>query len=198
MILKKLYNKLERMASKSGIITLFLLAHSVLLAMMILTFPRINAKFGTEAFDLKTFGYSQIEAVQMIQNLDQPTIDFYVFPQLFLLDLLYPILLALFLSVVIIRLSYLINIDSNRIYSNLFVLPFIAMFFDYLENIFIWQMITNLEVVSSNLIEVASLFAQMKGAVTSLSWIVILALLVIWLIKKLTNKKYSTNAEKSN
>ena len=185
MILRKQYNQLERLATKSGIITLFLLAHSVLLAMMVLTFPRINSKFGTEAFDLKTFGYSQIEAVQMIQNLDQPTIDFYIFPQLFFLDLLYPILLALFLSVVIIRLSNLIKINRYRIYSNLFILPFIAMFADYFENIMIWQMITNLEEVTSKLIEVASIFTQMKGAFTTLSWVVILVLFIVWIKNKL-------------
>lgn len=189
------YKKLERMASNSGIITLFLLAHSILLLMMIFTFTRINVKFGTEAFDLRTFGYSQIEVVQMIQNLDQPTIDFYIFPQLFFLDLLYPILLALFLSVVIIRLSNLVKIDPNRIYSNLFLLPFIAMFADYFENIIIWQMITNLEGVSSKLIEVASIFTQMKGAFTTLSWVVILVLFVVWLENKLKNGKQTSNAE---
>lgn len=195
MILKKQYNKLERIASKSGIITLFLLAHSILLAMLLFTFPRINAKMGTEAFDLKTFGYSQIEAMQMIHNLDQATTNFYIFPQLFFLDLLYPILLALFLSVVIVRLSNLIKINQNRIYSNLFILPFIAMFFDYLENIFIWQMITNLEGLSPAVFKLASILTQMKGAVTSLSWVVILVLFVIWLIDKLRSKKHSTEVE---
>ena len=83
MILKKQYIKLEQISSKTGIITLFLLAHSILLSMMLFTFPQINAKMGTEAFDLKTFGYSQTDAIAMIQNLDQATINFYIFPQLF-------------------------------------------------------------------------------------------------------------------
>ncbi|NQU53206.1 MAG: hypothetical protein HQ522_11785 [Bacteroidetes bacterium] len=131
------------MASKKGITGLFLLSHTVLLLMMLFTFPRINAKFGTQAFDLKTFGYSQSEATMMLRNLDQSTIDLYLLPQLFLLDILYPILLALFLSTLIIRLSNLIKINENHVFSNLFMLPFIAMFIDYFENIMITLMITN-------------------------------------------------------
>lgn len=189
MILRNQYNKLNRMASKSGIIILFLLAHLVLLLMMVFTFPRINAKIGTQAFDLKTFGYSQEEATLMIQNLDQSTIEFYIFPQLFLLDILYPILLALFLSTLIIRLSNLICVSPNHVYSNLFILPFIAMLIDYLENITISVMITNPVEVSSGVIKVASIFTQMKGAFTSISWVAILILFVIWLKKKWRNKK---------
>lgn len=48
MIFRKIHNKLERMASKKGITALFLLSHTVLLLMMLFTFPRINAKFGTQ------------------------------------------------------------------------------------------------------------------------------------------------------
>ena len=49
------------MASKKGILTLFLLAHGVLLIMMTVTFPRINAKMGNKAYRqfrkrLRSFG----------------------------------------------------------------------------------------------------------------------------------------------
>ena len=189
MVLKKIYNRLEKLASKSGIIALFLLAHTVLLFMMLFTFPRINAQFGTQAFDLKTFGYSYQEATIMLRNLDQSTIDFYLFPQLFLLDILYPLLLALFLSSVIIRLSKLAKISPNHVYSNLFILPFIAMFMDYFENIMISLMITNPTDVLSGVIKAASIFTLMKGTFTTLSWVVILILLAAWLINKLGNKK---------
>jgi hypothetical protein len=189
MRFRKLHNKLERLASKSGIIGLFLLSHTVLLLMMLFTFPRINAKFGTQAFDLKTFGYSQSEAIVMLQNLDQSTVYFYLFPQLFLLDILYPVLLALFLSTVIIRLSDLIKIKQDHVFSNLFILPFIAMFIDYFENIMISLMLLNRTSVWSGLIKTASIFTQMKGGFTTLSWLVIIILLVIWAIDKIKNKK---------
>ena len=193
MTFRKIHNKLERMASKSGVIGLFLLSHTVLLLMMLFTFPRINEKFGTPAFDLKTFGYSQSEATMMLRNLDQSTIDLYLFPQLFLLDILYPILLALFLSTAIIRLSDLVKISRNHVFSNLFMLPFIAMFIDYFENIMITLMITNPTNVSPGLIKTSSIFTQMKGGFTTLSWLVIFILLVIWLINKRKNKNHTAN-----
>jgi len=193
MICKKVHNKLERMATIKGITGLFLLSHCILLFMMLFTFPLINAKLGTHAFDLKTFGYSPSEATIMLQNLDQSTIDLYLFPQLFLLDLLYPILLALFLSTFIIRLSNLIKINQHHAFSNLFLLPFIAMFIDYFENIMISLMITNSANVSSGLIKMASLLTQMKGAFTSLSWLVVLILLFTWLSKKWKNKKHTAS-----
>ncbi len=193
MIFRKIHNKLERMASKKGITILFLLSHTVLLLMMLFTFPRINTKFGTQAFDLKTFGYSQSEATIMLRNLDQSTIDLYLFPQLFLLDVLYPILLALFLSTLIIRLSNLIKVNQNHVFSSLFILPFIAMFIDYFENIMISLMITNPTNVSPEVIKTASHFTQMKGGFTTLSWLVILILLGIWLINKRNNNKHTAN-----
>ena len=193
MTFRKIHNKLERVASKTGITGLFLLSHTVLLLMMLFTFPRINAKFDTQAFDLKTFGYSQSEATMMLRNLDQSTIDLYLFPQLFLLDILYPILLALFLSTLIIRLSNLIKVNQNHVFSSLFMLPFIAMFIDYFENIMISLMITNSTNVSSEVIKAASIFTQMKGGFTTLSWLVILILLGIWLIKKRKNNKHTVN-----
>lgn len=191
MIFKRVHNKLERMASKSGIAVLFLLAHLVLLSMMLFTFPRINARFETSAFDLKTFGYSESEAVSMLQKLDQSTIDFYLFPQLFLLDVLYPILLAIFLSTIIIRLSGLINIKDGHIFSNLFILPFLAMFFDYSENLMISSMLLNSTAVSPVVIKTASIFTLMKGGFTTLSWSVILILLVIWVFEKRKKEKQS-------
>ena len=128
----------------------------------------------------------------IIQNLDQSTIDFYIFPQLFLLDILYPILLALFLSTIIIRLSILIKINSKHVFSNLFILPFIAMSFDYLENIMISLMITNSIDLSSVVIKSSSIFTQLKGSFTVLSWLVILVLLMVWLKNKWRNKKHMT------
>ena len=189
MILKKIHCRLKPLSSKSRIVAFFVLAHSVFLLMMVFTFPRINAKFGTQAFDLKTFGYSATEASAMLQNLDQPTIDFYIFPQLFFLDILYPILLALFLSTLIIRLSHLNKIGPNHFLSNLFILPFITMFLDYIENILISVMISNGTKVSIVVIHTASLFTQMKGAFTTVSWTIILILFGYWLKNKWQDRR---------
>jgi hypothetical protein len=187
--MRKIRDKLAGLASGAGILVLFLLAHTVLLLMMLFTFPRINATLGNQAFDLQTFGYTVSTAMEMLQQLDQATIDLYLFPQLWLLDVLYPLLLALFLSTCIIRLSDLLKTGRRGILSGLFLLPFIAMVFDYFENILISLMISHGSTVSAGVIRTASIFTLMKGLLTMLSWLVILVLLSVWLIHKRQMKR---------
>ncbi len=192
MILSKVHNKLEKLATKKGITILFVLAHSVLLIMMLYSFPKINAQLGAEAFDLRPFGYTSTEAMALLQNLDFDTTIFYLFPQLFLLDILYPILLTLLLSALIIRLSRLAEVNQQTFLSNLFLLPFVAMLADYAENSMIAIMITKPADVTSGFIQTASVFTQLKAGITTLSWITIIILLVIWLINKRSNKNNIT------
>jgi hypothetical protein len=189
MILKNIQKKLERITTRKGITILFVLAHSVLLIMMLYSFPKINAQLGTEAFDLRPFGYTSTEAMALLQNLDFDTTIFYLFPQLFLLDILYPILLTLLLSTLIIRLSRLAKINQQTTFSNLFLLPFMAMLADYAENSMIAIMITDPANVTSGFIQTASVFTQLKAGITTLSWLVILILLVVWLVGSRKNKK---------
>lgn len=184
----KFYNQLNRMSSISNIILLFAIAHALLLSMMVYTFPRINEKLNTLAFDLLTFGYSVSETKNMLQNLDQTTTDFYIFPQLLFLDLLYPFFIALFLSTFIIRLSNQIK-SKKKIFSKLYLLPFIAMCADYLENVFILKMITHSNNISSVTIKTASVLTQLKGFFTMLSWIILFILLGIWLSAKLRSRE---------
>lgn len=176
--------KLDKVPSKAFILIMFILAHAVLLVMMLYTFPVINAKLGTEAFDLKTFGYSESEAIMMVQNLDPSTVRFYLFPQLFLLDILYPAFLAILLSSIIKRLYVLTSTKQQLLLSKITLLPFIAMVCDYIENIMILLMITDPHQLSTGLVKTASLFTQMKGSFTMLSWLIIMIFFGIWLIQK--------------
>lgn len=179
MIQRRLKNLLLLTSTKTGIVSLFLLTHSVLLLMMTYTFPAITAQIKTQAFDLRPFGYSMIEAQEILQRLDQETIDLYLFPQLFLLDILYPLLLAVFLSSLMLRLHRLIGVKDSRLY----FVPFLAMICDYLENTTVALLITKSLVVSEEIVQTASTFTIMKGVLTSFSWIVVVILFVTWVRK---------------
>ncbi|SMD31751.1 hypothetical protein SAMN04488029_0088 [Reichenbachiella faecimaris] len=184
MNLTKLYSILERLTTKRVILVLFVVAHLVLLLMMLFTFPRINAQLETEAFDLKATGYTVEEATAMLQKLDQATINLYLFPQLFLLDVLYPFLLALLLSTLIIRLSGLIKMRAHPLLSHLYLLPFLAMALDYAENVSIALMITNTSQISAGTIQTASLFTQLKSGITTICWLVVIILFFVWLVNR--------------
>ena len=65
------------------------------------------------------------------------------------------------------------------------------MLFDYLENIMISLMITKGADVSSGIIIASNIFTLMKGIFTTLSWVVILILLVLWLFNAWKNKAHT-------
>lgn len=181
MLVKKIPQLLKPLASGKMVFLWFLLAHAVLLCMMTFTFPKINTRLGTEAFDLKPLGYSVTEATQMLEHLDASTVKLYLMPQLFLFDILYPLLLALFLSTLTLRLANLTGKQYHTVVFSGIILPFLAMIFDYTENILIALMITDPGNASPELIRSASTFTILKGVCTTLSWLVMLTLGFLWL-----------------
>ena len=157
----------------------FIASHFVLLLMMVYTFPVINDQIGTKAFDLQPFGYSVSEAALIVSNLNDQTTSLYLFPQLTLLDLLYPFLLALFLSSLLFRLSSLTE-SKSRTTSILLIIPFMAMLFDYAENVCVILMISKSIEPSETIVLLSSTFTVLKGVSTSIAWIAILVYSVKW------------------
>jgi hypothetical protein len=181
---------LLKTTSVKKICILFIASHFVLLLMMIYTFPVINNQIGTKAFDLQSFGYSVSEAASIVNNLNDQTTSLYLFPQLTLLDLLYPFLLALFLSSLLFRLIKITR-EKSKIASIFLIIPFLTMMFDYLENICIILMITKSIDISETIVVLSSTFTILKGGLTSISWIAILVYATKWFRLKILerNKK---------
>tara|TARA_R110001632_G_scaffold116951_2_gene228766 strand:- start:11435 stop:11935 length:501 start_codon:yes stop_codon:yes gene_type:complete len=155
---------------------------------MIYTFPVINNQIGTKAFDLQPFGYSVSEAKSIVNNLNDQTTDLYLFPQLTLLDLLYPFLLALFLSSLLFRLIKITRAKS-KIALIFLIIPFLAMIFDYSENICIILMITKSIEISETIVALSSTFTIIKGVLTSVSWIAIFVYGTTWFRMKILETK---------
>ena len=157
----------------------FLASHFILLTMMLFTFPRINSQIG-KVFDLQTFGYSFTTATSIVENLNTEVTQLFLFPQLTLLDLLYPFLLALFLSSLLFRLINLTN-TKNKVATIVLLIPFIAMLFDYSENICVILMITKSIDLSEAIVRISSAFTILKSVFTSISWLAILVYAFVWL-----------------
>lgn len=183
---------LQKTSSVKNICILFITSHLVLLSMLLFTFPVINKQIGTKAFDLQTFGYSVSKAESIVRNLNDQTAQIYLFPQLTFLDLLYPFLLALFLSSVLFRF-----VNHNTRYKfGLLSIPFLAMTFDYLENICVILMISKTLEVSEFLVLISSSFTVLKGVLTSISWLVILTYILKWLVLRFKDKFNRTSLTK--
>lgn len=176
---------LKKSSSVKNICILFIVSHLVLLLMMLFTFPVINNQIKTKAFDLQTFGYSMELTQSILNNLNDQTTQLYLFPQLMLLDFLYPILLALFLSSIIFRL----NKSKSKFGKTLIYIPFLAMVFDYLENICIALIISKSIEISEWVVFVSSSCTVLKSTFTSIAWVTILAQLIKLLILRMKNKK---------
>ena len=167
---------------------LFVSSHLILLVMMTYTFPKIIKQIGSSPFDLCPLGYSTSTARSLLNNLNGQTIDLYLFPQLTLLDLLYPFLLALFLSSFLFRLFTLLK-SKNKAKTILLIVPFLAMIFDYSENVCIILMITKLNEVSDSLIHLSSTFTILKGVFSSIAWIILLYYSIKWIRMQINYKK---------
>ena len=161
--------------------------------MLIFTFPVINNQIGVKAFDLQSFGYSVSMAELIVNNLNDQTTQLYLFPQLTLLDLFYPFLLALFLSSLLFRIVK----RNNKLKLVLLIIPFLAMIFDYSENICIILMISNSIEVSQSIVFLSSSLTVLKGVLTSIAWIAILIYSIKWLILRIQEKKNRQSLTKS-
>jgi hypothetical protein len=155
--------------------------------MMVYTFPVINNQIGAKAFDLQPLGYSVSEAASIVNNLNDQSTSLYLFPQLTLLDLLYPFLLALFLSSLLFRLIKITKAKS-KVASIFLFIPFLAMLFDYSENICIILMITKSIEISETIVVLSSTFTILKGVLTSVSWIIILVYGITWFRMKILER----------
>lgn len=175
---------LQKTSSTKRIWILFASSHLVLLTMMVFTFPIINHQIGTKAFDLQTFGYSVTVADSIVNNLNDQTTQLYLFPQLTLLDLFYPILLALFLSSLLFRMAN----NQGMVRSLIVIIPFLAMIFDYSENICVILMISKSIEISEWFVFVSSSFTILKSIFTSIAWLAILTYSIKWLISRIKEK----------
>ena len=178
---------LQKTSSLKGVFILFVTSHLIFLSMMVFTFPAINDQIKTKAFDLKTFGYSFVMTKKIINNLNIQTTDLYLFPQLTLLDVLYPFVLALFLSSFLFRL-FLLTKTKNKRNMILLTVPFLAMGFDYLENICIASMISKSIEITESFVLISSSFTILKGTLTSLAWLSVLVYSIKWVILKINEK----------
>ncbi len=175
---------LQKTSSVKNICILFVASHLVLLSMVCFTFPLIHQQIGTKAFDLQTFGYSVSMAESIVNNLNHQTTQIYLFPQLTFLDVLYPFLFALFLSSLLFRLVH----NTIRFRAVMLAIPFLAMTFDYLENVCVILMISKSVDLSASIVLLSSAFTVLKGVLTSIAWLAIFIYTIKWLALKWKEK----------
>ena len=159
-------------ASGKVVLCLFVIATAVYLVMLLGTIPRVQSFApNMPLFDLSPAGYSHEQAISLLKSLGPEGRKAYLFPQL-ALDFVYPGLFAICYSLTLIWVFAKRVRPGSKIFY-LAVLPVMAGFFDYAENILIIQMIGKYPVVTENLVSAASAFTLLKGAFTTVSLVLL-------------------------
>lgn len=170
------------------VLILFLITQIVYFSMILVTIPKItNLNKDITIFDIRPFGYSYNEALQLLEILGVKGREIYLTQQI-PLDLIYPGLFGISSCLV---LAYFLNklnlLNSKYIYLTL--LPLISGTFDYLENFSIIQMLTNYPTISERLVSLASFFTIFKSILTSIYFFILIFVLIKFLFFYLKNRQ---------
>jgi hypothetical protein len=172
-------------ASGKVVLCLFIITTAVYLVMLLGTIPRVQSFApGMPLFDLSPAGYTQKQAISLLESLGPEGRKVYLFPQL-ALDFIYPGLFAISYSLTLIWV-YTKRLRPGSKFFYFAFLPVIAGFFDYAENILIIQMIRKYPVVSENLVSTASAFTLLKSTLTTVSFLLLVFGFIYLLIRRKT------------
>ena len=173
MNIKKILNENKWM------ILSFVTAIVVYMLMMLVTIPTIRSGMnGVEIFDLRPMGYSVKEGYKILGALTEEMVHYYKYVQL-PLDLIYPFAISVFCFLTLSKLTakmWKIKMIRGS--------AFLIMFFDYLENMGIYYLLSN--TVKPWMIQVTCIFSIGK----SLSTTVVMTLICILVILKIKNKYF--------
>lgn len=180
--------RLQKMASGSVVLILFILTMTVYLLMLLYTIPKVESFApGIALFDLSPGGYSYPYAVSLLESLGETGRNMYLTLQI-PADFLYPGLFAVSYSLLLTWLfAKSFESDSKMFY--LALVPVLGGFFDYLENICIVLMLNSFPDLSQELVEVASTFTVLKSIFSTLFFVFLLVGILSLIIKKIKPNK---------
>jgi hypothetical protein len=139
--------------------------------MTIVSYP--ISQNGIDIFDLRMFkGYDLAYANSLKNNLSISNLNTYLYI-LIPLDFIYPFCLSFFFFLFFKKVTHHLIIS---------LLGFLSMIFDYLENTLIIHMLTS-DSLTERLVNLSSLFTQIKGYAYLMNYTLLLILLCVYLYK---------------
>jgi len=172
--MKTLLQIMLKYSKGKTVAVLFSLTMLVYLTMILYTIPILSAFAPMlPIFDLSPSGYTFEYANELLHALGSDGRSMYLNTQL-PLDFIYPGLFSISYSLMLVWLFRKSFKDDSKIHY-LFLVPLMAGFFDYLENIFIIKMINSFPNLQESTVNIASTFTVLK----SVSTVVFFVLLII-------------------
>lgn len=169
------------------VLIFFLLSTAIYLVMLTITIPLLMSfSGGMKILDMMPAGYDAEYVNELFLKLGEPGRQAYLYRQI-PLDLVYPALYGIGFSLV---LAWFLNrmgkLGGNLVY--LCLLPVAAGFFDYSENFGIIAMLQAWPAIPATLVKVTNLFSVLKSGLTSIYFIVLIVVIVIFGVKTFLKK----------
>jgi hypothetical protein len=177
--------------SGKKVVLLLIIAGAFYLAMLWITIPEVMPySHGMKILDMMPTGYSHEYVNTLMETLGEKGRATYLFNQI-PLDLFYPFFfgISMCLSVACI-LNKLKRLNGNLFYLTLF--PLVAGIFDYSENLSEIMIISSYPNNSEILSQLASVLTITKSSFYTVSFSILIILLIFWGIKSFSFQKMKT------
>lgn len=177
-----------RHIEKKKVLLLFILTNVVYVFMLTVSIPKVMSySGGMKLFDMMPMGYDPEYAYALLEKLGAGGRNAYLYYQI-PIDLVYPFLFGItYCLLMAYLLDKLDRFKSETYY--LCILPLFAGLFDYLENFGIIDMLVHYPQLTDKVIQTATFFTVLKSLFSTISFTVVIGLLVILGLKKLFRKK---------
>ena len=170
------------------ILFLFILTNLVYGFMLLVTIPNVMGfSSGMKIFDLMPMGYDTKYAGLLLDKLSVAGRSAYLYNQI-PVDMIYPFLFGITYCLLIANLlNQIHHLKAESFY--LCILPILAGLFDYLENLGIINLLVTYPKLSASAVQITSFFTVLKSLLTTISFIVLIVVLVVYGFKKIVQKK---------
>jgi hypothetical protein len=173
------------------ILLLFIATTVVYVVMLVITIPKLMTfSGGKEILDMIPTGYNADYVKDLMESLSGEGRTYYLTKQL-PLDFIYPGLFAFTYALIFMFFLKKINTNSSP-WQFVALLPIIAGFADYVENVCIISIIEMFPEVSTSLVQFSSVVSVLKAGATTIYFVALIVLLIIAGVRTVRNRRFSS------
>ncbi|MGI9530543.1 hypothetical protein [Lutimonas sp.] len=187
--MKSLFRVIQNNIQGKKVFGLFMLTNAVYLLMLGLTIPQtMSFSNGMNLLDMMPTGYDLNYVNELFSSLGEKGRQVYLTQQI-PVDMVYPLLFGISYCLILgFFLEKLNKLQRPYVYACL--LPLLAGFFDYLENISIINMLGQYPELTESMVNTSNTFTIAKSVLTSVYFVILLLVLIMWGIVYMKNSKF--------
>jgi len=183
---------IHRNINGKKVLLLFILTNLVYIFMLSITIPKVMS-FSNEMklLDMMPTGYDTEYVNSLFSKLGEAGRNAYMYNQI-PVDMIYPLLFGITYCLVLAYFLKKLN-KLNNPFFYLCLLPIVTGISDYMENIGILTMLIRYPDVSVLLVSITNFFTIIKSVSTTIYFIALLVIIIIFGIKAIRSKRMSSH-----